>query len=97
MGLDALLDRLESEVPPVPSVREPEGTAKPELNQRGSLGSLGSLEKTNEARKIRIWRIHHADGRWDSHSFTPPATLEEVRRWHPSALEIRPDEVGHGG
>lgn len=39
----------------------------------------------------RLWLIHHADGRLTSNSYTPPATLEEVRRLHPLAREIEPE------
>lgn len=32
--------------------------------------------------------IHHPDGTLASHSFTPPATMAEVRGWYPGALSI---------
>jgi len=91
MGLSALLDRLESKVPPVLSVREPEGTANPLHNQAGSPGSLSSLREQDKSEVRRLWLIHHADGRLTSNSYTPPATLEEVRRLHPLAREIEPE------
>jgi hypothetical protein len=40
----------------------------------------------------RRWLIVHPDGALCSHTFTPPATQEEVRRWHPDARDISPDE-----
>ena len=40
----------------------------------------------------RLWLIRHAGGEVVSASFTPPATLPEVRAWHPGALSIEPEE-----
>lgn len=42
-----------------------------------------------------LWLVHHADGQWISHSFTPEATLAQVRAWHPDALDIRPEHEPH--
>ncbi len=39
----------------------------------------------------RLWLIQHPDGGWVSHSFTPPASLAEVRSWYPLA-DIEPEE-----
>lgn len=41
----------------------------------------------------RLWLIRHQDGRLVSHSFTPPATLAEVRAWYPKtrAIEVEDD------
>jgi hypothetical protein len=36
----------------------------------------------------RLWLISHAGGEVASHSFTPPATEGEVRRWYPQALKV---------
>ena len=38
----------------------------------------------------RLWLLRHADGRLVSHSFCPPASLEEVRAWYPDAT-IEPE------
>ena len=38
----------------------------------------------------RLWLLRHADGRLISHSFCPPASLEEVRAWYPDAT-IEPE------
>ena len=98
MGLSALLDRLESEVPSVPAVSEPEGTAKPLHNQAGSLGSLSSLREQDKSEVRRLWLIRHQDGRLISHSFCPPASRDEVSGWYPLALSIDPeDEEDEGG
>lgn len=51
---------------------------------------VGYLSRT-QAR--RLWLIHHADGRLVSHSFTPPASREEVAAWYPLAHSIEPEEV----
>lgn len=40
---------------------------------------------------IRLWLIHHPDDGWVSHSFTPAASLEQVRAWYPMALTIAPE------
>ena len=40
---------------------------------------------------IRLWLIHHPDTGWVSHSFCPPASLEQVRAWYPMALTIAPE------
>ena len=97
MSLAALLDRLESEVPPVPLVREPEGTAKPLHNQAGSLGSLSSLREHEGAEVRRLWLIRHQDGRLISHSFCPPASRDEVSGWYPLALSIDPEDEEDDG
>ncbi len=39
----------------------------------------------------RLWLIHHPDTGWVSHSFCPPASLEQVRAWYPMALTIAPE------
>ncbi len=39
----------------------------------------------------RLWLIHHPDTGWVSHSFTPPASLAEVRGWYPEAT-IEPED-----
>lgn len=39
----------------------------------------------------RLWLIRHPDGRLVSHSFTPPATEDELRAWYPQALKIEPE------
>jgi hypothetical protein len=41
----------------------------------------------------RLWLIRHADGALVSHSFTPPASREEVAGWYPEALAIEPEEA----
>jgi len=41
---------------------------------------------------FRAWLIRHPDGQLFSHTFTPPATLPEVRAWYPGALGIEPQE-----
>lgn len=41
----------------------------------------------------RIMLIRHADGRVISHSFTPPATRQEVEGWYPEALSVEPYEA----
>ncbi len=54
-------------------------------------GSLApALESESEPR--RRWLIRHAGGEVASHSFTPPATLPEVRAWYPAALAIEAEE-----
>lgn len=49
----------------------------------------------------RRWLIHHPDG-WQDHTFTPSASLAELRSWYPNALAILPaddtpeaEEPGH--
>jgi hypothetical protein len=49
------------------------------------------FEENKAAIPRRLWRIRHADNSLWSHSFTPPATLPEVRRLHPHALAIEPE------
>ena len=39
----------------------------------------------------RAWLIRHPDGALWSHTFTPPASLSEVRALHPAALGIEPE------
>ena len=51
-----------------------------------------SLAPTQESETRRAWLIRHAGGEVKSHSFTPPATLPEVRAWYPAALAIEPEE-----
>ncbi len=45
----------------------------------------------------RLWLVHHADGRWLSHAFTPPASREEVAGWYPLALELEPEDDATNG
>lgn len=101
MGILNLLNRLQEASQPVPSVltlENQQGTEKNEMNQSSSRGSLGSRKKTagadnlGQGEAFRLWLIRHADGSLWSHSFTPPATEEEVRRLHPHALELEVDE-----
>ena len=47
------------------------------------------------ARVRRLWIVQHGDGRWVSHSFTPPASREEVAAWYPLAHSIEPEEGSH--
>lgn len=51
-----------------------------------------SLAPALESEPRRAWLIRHAGGEVASHSFTPPATLPEVRAWYPAALSIEPEE-----
>ena len=44
----------------------------------------------------RRWLIHLPDG-WRDSTFTPPASLAEVRAWYPEALEVEPEEDTHEG
>jgi len=44
----------------------------------------------------RLWLVTHLDGRSVSHSFTPGATLTEVRGWYPDALSIEPEDARPG-
>jgi hypothetical protein len=37
----------------------------------------------------RRWLIHHPDG-WRDSTFTPSASLAELRRWYPNALALVP-------
>ena len=97
MSISALLDRLESEVPSVPLVSEPEGTAKPLHNQAGSLGSLSSLREHDRSELHRLWLIRHHGGRLISHSFCPPASRDEVSGWYPLALSIDPEDEEDDG
>ncbi len=41
----------------------------------------------------RLWLVTHADGRLVSHSFTPPATREDVAAWYADALSVEAEEV----
>lgn len=51
-----------------------------------------SLAPSRDAATHRAWLIRHPDGQLFSHTFTPPATLPEVRAWYPGALSIEPEE-----
>ena len=45
----------------------------------------------------RAWLIRHPDGSRASHTFTPPATLSEIRSWYPGAVvEEDSASLGHG-
>lgn len=77
MSLSSLLDRLA--VPLATSEREPENPTTPRANHAPA---------KQEPEVHRLWLIRHADGVLFSHSFCPPASLEEVRGWHPDAMSI---------
>ena len=66
----------------VPELR----AVKPEL--AALLASTGDLE-ADTATSYR-WRIALPNGDQINATFTPPATLAEVRGWHPDALSIVP-------
>jgi len=76
-------------------------SAKTDNTPRGaSFGSFGTTTTgpiqnftgaEPDSEPCRLWLIRHADGRYVSHSFTPPATLAEVRAWYPDAITTEPD------
>ncbi|WP_157639725.1 hypothetical protein [Lamprocystis purpurea] len=41
----------------------------------------------------QCWLVRHLDGSVAAHSFTPPATFDEVRTWYPDALSIEPEQT----
>ena len=93
--MDAYLDRLEKfEIRGGEDLRNLKNPPDP-----GSLGFLGTpppcfqkIEGSNEPDEARYrWLILHAPGDLRSHSFSPPATAAEIRRWYPDALLIEPE------
>lgn len=64
-------------VPAVPAVPALSGTAYPVPD--------GPEERT-ELRINNLWIITDGKGQTTSHSFTPPASREEVERWYPGCV-----------
>ncbi len=51
-------------------------------------GGLSRAEAEDQA-TCRRWLIHLPDG-WRDSTFTPPASMADLRRWHPAALALVP-------
>ena len=61
-------------------------------NEREATATLATLPTRGKAAGTpRAWLIRHPDGALWSHTFTPPASLSEVRALHPAALGIEPE------
>ena len=61
-------------------------------NEREATATPATVPTTGEAAgPPRAWLIRHPDGALWSHTFTPPASLSEVRALHPAALGIEPE------
>jgi hypothetical protein len=57
-----------------------------------TVATVATVPTTGEAAGTpRAWLIRHPDGALWSHTFTPPASLSEVRALHPAALGIEPE------
>ena len=69
-----------------PEVRELIRAHKPEL-----IAALSAASDPEPEPAHRLWLILHAPGDLRSHSFSPPATAAEIRRWYPDALLIEPE------
>jgi hypothetical protein len=67
--------------------RTPAAVAAVAADEGQSCGACARLEPDPPA---WMWWVRHPDG-WTSHTFTPPATAEEVARWYPGC-EIRREE-----
>ena len=48
-----------------------------------------SRAEAEEQATCRRWLIRYPDG-WRDSTFTPPASMAELRRWHPAALALVP-------
>lgn len=95
--LDELRDHVKNRKrPPAPSVKSIKTPKKGTFDtfDTPSLGPFSIFAGFADPldRPRRLWLIHHPDGRWVSHSFTPGATEQEVRSWYPEALSIEPEE-----
>jgi hypothetical protein len=76
--------------PSVESIETPQGGALDTLDTTPP-GPFQKISSTEQSPACRLWLITHADGRLVSHSFTPPATEDELRAWYPQALKIEPE------
>jgi hypothetical protein len=55
--------------------------------------ALVELLSSAERRTYRLFLVRHPDGTLMSHSFTPRATLAEVRGWYPDAPSVEPGDT----
>lgn len=80
-----------------PATHEPTSLARSESKNERAATATPATPATHAApdetkATPRAWLIRHPDGQLFSHTFTPPATLAEVRALHPDALGIEPEE-----
>ena len=78
--------------PPPPSPRPTPSPSCEAWEERAAIlehdGGLSRAEAEEQA-TCRRWLIHLPDG-WRDSTFTPPASMADLRRWHPAALALVP-------
>lgn len=79
-----------SKRPPPPSVESIENALNPIFDTLDT-PSPGPFADSDGREARRLWLVRHQDGSLWSHSYTPPASLEEVLCLHPAALVIEPE------
>ena len=78
--------------PPPPSPRPTPSPSRESWEERAAIlehdAGLSRAEAEEQAPNRR-WLIHLPDG-WRDSTFTPPASMADLRRWHPAALALVP-------